>query len=667
MRILIILLLMPIIVMAKDKKNSNSLSPQTLTVSCPQNVTISEGQKYDTAVTGFPKVLSNDGGAVTITYLEIFSKGNCANGNDLVSRIFTIRNVIGDIERCTQNIFIRHLTTTEVYIPKDTTIEYPKDKSFTQTLLGLPVSLGSLDITFIDTKVSNLCTIPIRIKREWSLKDKCSSDIVKKTTNITIISYQNSFDHNKSIVTDLCNNEGEITLTPKGEFGPYTYMWSNNATTNSILNLTAGNYSVIITDKFKCNQLNTTTLSNISETGDIGGLISTEANYRVNPDSIYITDVDNIAKFCASSNGGIHYAFKVKSKKIGFTEYRFVKRSQVLDGVSTKDIVLIQKHVLGKKLLEDTLRYFAADVNNNFSVSASDVSEIRKLILGIKDNFTNVLPWYFFRPDWKSVITKNNSYESIFFKGVNIVNYPRLNADVLAVKMGDVDLSYNNTLSELDKRSIELIDKVYLNYSMSQIKDWVEIPIFLHKSNVGIEGMQFAINIPEHCGSAEVQSGILNSEYFQLKNNKLKVSWSTGDVLEFNEQIPLLTIKIKLYNDNCSISEQIRLDKNFTNEFYTGESLVENAFVMNALNSNYSNQFELMPNPAHNYFSITSAKELEGASIEVYQLDGKFIYSSSLHQYLEVNTSKWIPTTYFYIIKNSLGSQLQQGSLIVQP
>ncbi|MFN8332025.1 MAG: hypothetical protein U0T81_12555 [Saprospiraceae bacterium] len=74
MRNLMIFLFLPMIIRAEAGKNSNSLSPQTLLVECPANVTISEGQKYDTSVTGFPKVVMNDGGAVTISYIEIFQR-----------------------------------------------------------------------------------------------------------------------------------------------------------------------------------------------------------------------------------------------------------------------------------------------------------------------------------------------------------------------------------------------------------------------------------------------------------------------------------------------------------------------------------------------------------------------------------------------------------------
>ncbi len=52
----------------------------------------------------------------------------------------------------------------------------------------------------------------------------------------------------------LCNggNTGSINLTVNGGSAPYTFNWSNGATTEDISGLTAGNYNVTVTDKNGC-------------------------------------------------------------------------------------------------------------------------------------------------------------------------------------------------------------------------------------------------------------------------------------------------------------------------------------------------------------------------------------------------------------------------------
>ena len=41
-------------------------SPQNLIVDCPPQFNLTEGEAYDTSVTGSPVILANDGGAITI-------------------------------------------------------------------------------------------------------------------------------------------------------------------------------------------------------------------------------------------------------------------------------------------------------------------------------------------------------------------------------------------------------------------------------------------------------------------------------------------------------------------------------------------------------------------------------------------------------------------------
>ncbi|MEO6190616.1 MAG: redoxin domain-containing protein [Saprospiraceae bacterium] len=65
---------------------------------------------------------------------------------------------------------------------------------------------------------------------------------------------------------------------------------------------------------------------------------------------------------------------------VGFEEP--IANVPALDGISTQDIVLIQKYILSIKPLNN-LQLAVADVNNNQVVSSSDISELRKLILGL--------------------------------------------------------------------------------------------------------------------------------------------------------------------------------------------------------------------------------------------------------------------------------------------
>lgn len=57
-------------------------------------------------------------------------------------------------------------------------------------------------------------------------------------------------------------NNGLADLTPSGGNSPYTYLWSNSATSQDISGLSAGSYTVTITDAYSCTVSKTTTINN---------------------------------------------------------------------------------------------------------------------------------------------------------------------------------------------------------------------------------------------------------------------------------------------------------------------------------------------------------------------------------------------------------------------
>lgn len=57
------------------------------------------------------------------------------------------------------------------------------------------------------------------------------------------------------------------------------------------------------------------------------------------------------------------------------------------NGLSTVDLVLMQKHILGLQIFLDARQYLAADTNRDGSISGADLVILRKVIRGIDSNF----------------------------------------------------------------------------------------------------------------------------------------------------------------------------------------------------------------------------------------------------------------------------------------
>lgn len=80
------------------------------------------------------------------------------------------------------------------------------------------------------------------------------------------------------------------------------------------------------------------------------------------------------------NTGDISYGVKYS---LGDNEWDYY-----LNGVTTFDVVLVNRHILGTDPFTSPFEYIAADVNNSGTVTTFDAIKIRKLILGIDSEFS---------------------------------------------------------------------------------------------------------------------------------------------------------------------------------------------------------------------------------------------------------------------------------------
>jgi hypothetical protein len=115
------------------------------------------------------------------------------------------------------------------------------------------------------------------------------------------------------------------------------------------------------------------------------------------------------------------------------------KQDGLIDGVSTLDLVRIQRHILGFEKLNSPYKIIAADVNQSSTITASDLVELRKIILGITNSFPKQSdPWTFIPSDY--VFTDPN-IPYFYPKNIEIPSLENTinNANFVAVHLGDVD------------------------------------------------------------------------------------------------------------------------------------------------------------------------------------------------------------------------------------
>jgi hypothetical protein len=129
----------------------------------------------------------------------------------------------------------------------------------------------------------------------------CSFFLNAAVTNITG-SFAITFTH---LQDENCGNgDGFIDIEVSGGTPPYTYIWSNSATTQDITDLFQGNYHVTITDATNCHILQSFHINNANATNiQINGSV-TDASCAANNGSIDLTVTGGMSPMIYGWNNG---------------------------------------------------------------------------------------------------------------------------------------------------------------------------------------------------------------------------------------------------------------------------------------------------------------------------------------------------------------------------
>ena len=157
-----------------------------------------------------------------------------------------------------------------------------------------------------------------------------------------------------------------------------------------------------------------------------------------------------LSSTCATCSGSCSDATELTNKegKYGFCSIcstcpKFLltpsKNDNPLNGVSTFDLVLISKHILGIEALNSPYKMIAADANKSGSITSFDIVEFRKLILGIYSVIPTNTSWRFVPKDF-SFTNPNNPFQSSFPESISCADPTQVKPfDFVAIKVGDVN------------------------------------------------------------------------------------------------------------------------------------------------------------------------------------------------------------------------------------
>ena len=313
------------------------------------------------------------------------------------------------------------------------------------------------------------------------------------------------------------------------------------------------------------------------------------------------------------------------------------KNDDVTNGVSTSDIVLITKHILGQQLFTSPYQWIAADVNKNGKITTGDVVELRKLVLGTSTLFVNNTSWRFM--DNAFTFKNSNDPLSEVFPETKQSSGNSANTDFTAIKIGDVNNSAkaSNASGQAGDRSGNALEFM-VNDMKVKVGETYSIP-FKVTDLENIAGYQFTLNYDKNAldfvdvkstnNGADADFGLTH-----LQDGVVTTSWINPTSIAFPKMETVFTVIFKAKTSDY-LSKTLKLSSDLTKaEAYThsGEAMnvkLDFAGKVTATNDVQNDKFELFqnqPNPFKNATLISfNLPEAAHATLTVYDQTGRMI------------------------------------------
>jgi hypothetical protein len=290
-----------------------------------------------------------------------------------------------------------------------------------------------------------------------------------------------------------------------------------------------------------------------------------------------------------------------------------------LNGVSTLDLVKIQRHILGLEDLDSPYKLIAADINADNNIKASDLSQLRKLILGVITDLPTNESWRFV--NGSQALDMDLDLSSVDYTiEIDNLQDDMINNNMVAVKVGDVtenaavnlqgtqsiEVRSAKTLElMIDNRTVKAGDRVEVDFTSADFKD-----VYGYQFTMELNGLEMADVASGAVVMTEANVGFLSNEV-------VTVSYHNGKAKTATENESVFTMVFTATEDG-QLSEMIEVTSKVTAaEAYLGTELEIREVLINTrgditarvANNLYQNE----PNPFKDQTMIRFELAEEGA------------------------------------------------------
>ncbi len=368
----------------------------------------------------------------------------------------------------------------------------------------------------------------------------------------------------------------------------------------------------------------------------MAGNIGTETNEMIKDVQVALQNMNSneIRSYMTDAQG--HFEFVGMPEEVGY-KITPEKNTDHLNGVSTLDLVMIQRHILGIEKFNTAYKHVAGDVNKDNKITAGDLVELRKLILGIYSEFPNNKSWRFLD---KAVVISDiaNPWGVNDYISINNFNASVMNNNFIGVKVGDINGSAttnaNTTATETRSKALTFTAEDQTYQSGQNVRMDISADNFEN-----IAGAQWTINFDassmEFTGVAagELNMGAENVNVREAKEGKLAFSWNDFKGFTVGKDKVLFTIEFRATANN-TIANTVKLSSDITKaEAYTHD-LSEINLALKFRNNNASEEVfgldQNNPNPFTASTTIGFTLPAAGkAKLTIYDITGKVLKTIS--------------------------------------
>ncbi|MBK8424622.1 MAG: T9SS type A sorting domain-containing protein [Lewinellaceae bacterium] len=329
-----------------------------------------------------------------------------------------------------------------------------------------------------------------------------------------------------------------------------------------------------------------------------------------------------------------HYQFNNAVPMLSDYTLTPTKDNNPLNGVTTYDLVLISKHILGLEPLNTPYKMIAADANRSGSVTTFDIVELRKLILGIYEDLPNNTSWRFVDGSYQFA-NPANPFQSVFpeNKTVSNIQANQMSDNMVAIKIGDVNSSViANSLMNADERSSGALifdvstQATQRNDGTVKAGETFEVTLTATEK---VQGYQFTMNFQD-LELIDLKPGAdMKSDNFAVfaDDNALTTSWDgegeTNFTLRFKarkagEISKMLAVSSRITKAEAYTADGERLDIAFRFNGKDGETVTGIGFEL----------YQNVPNPFMNKTVIGfHLPEDTDATLNIFDESGRMVYS----------------------------------------